>query len=66
MSGGGHPNAVEGLELLLEEEFPWTLRLHDRSFMEYLVSVMVIRKKMENGPEIHLDAQDSGPDSESS
>lgn len=49
MSGGGHPNAVEVLELLSLEEVPWTLRLHDRSFMEYLVSVMVIRKKMENG-----------------
>jgi len=49
MSGGGHPNAVDVLELLSVEEVPWTLRLHDRSFMEYLVSVMVIRKKMENG-----------------
>jgi SAM-dependent methyltransferase/uncharacterized protein YbaR (Trm112 family) len=45
-SGGGHPNAVEELELISEEDIPWTLRLHDRSVMEYLVHMMIIRKKM--------------------
>jgi SAM-dependent methyltransferase/uncharacterized protein YbaR (Trm112 family) len=44
-SGGGHPHAVEELELISEEDIPWTLRLHDRSVMEYLVHLMVIRKK---------------------
>ena len=44
LSGGGHPHAVEELELIAEEDFPWTLRLHDRSVMEYLVHLMVIRK----------------------
>jgi SAM-dependent methyltransferase/uncharacterized protein YbaR (Trm112 family) len=45
LSGGGHPHAVEELELISEEDIPWTLRLHDRSVMEYLVHLMVIRKK---------------------
>ena len=44
-SGGGHPHAVEELELISEEDVPWTLRLHDRSIMEYLVHLMIIRKK---------------------
>ena len=44
-SGGGHPHAVEELELISEEDIPWTLRLHDRSVMEYLVHMMIIRKK---------------------
>ena len=45
LSGGSHPNAVDGIELISEEDFPWTLRLHDRSVMEYLVHMMIIRKK---------------------
>jgi SAM-dependent methyltransferase len=45
LSGGGHPQAIEELELISEEDSPWTLRLHDRSVMEYLVHLMVIRKK---------------------
>jgi SAM-dependent methyltransferase len=45
MSGGGHPHAVEDLELISEENVPWTLRLHDRSVMEYLVHLMILRKK---------------------
>ena len=44
-SGGGHHHAVEELELISEEDVPWTLRLHDRSVMEYLVHLMIIRKK---------------------
>lgn len=44
-SGGGHPHALEELELISEEDILWTLRLHDRSVMEYLVHMMVIRKK---------------------
>jgi len=47
LSGGGHPNAVEDLELVSERNLPWTLRLHDRSVMEYLVHLMIIRKKNE-------------------
>lgn len=45
LSGGGHPHVLEELELISEEDLPWTLRLHDRSVMEYLVHLMVIRKK---------------------
>jgi SAM-dependent methyltransferase/uncharacterized protein YbaR (Trm112 family) len=45
LSGGGHPHAVGELELISEEDFPWTLRLHDRSIMEYLVHLMILRKK---------------------
>jgi SAM-dependent methyltransferase len=44
LSGGDHPHAIEELELIFEEDFPWTLRLHDRSVMEYLVHLMVVRK----------------------
>jgi SAM-dependent methyltransferase/uncharacterized protein YbaR (Trm112 family) len=43
-SGGGHPHSMEELELISEEDIPWTLRLHDRSVMEYLVHLMVMRK----------------------
>ena len=43
---GGHPHAMEGLSLAAEEDnIPWTLRLHDRSFMTYFVHLMVGRKK---------------------
>ena len=45
LSGGGHPNAIETLELVSEQDIPWTLRLHDRSFMEYRVQMIVVRKK---------------------
>jgi SAM-dependent methyltransferase len=45
LSGGGHPHAIEELELISEEDVPWTLRLHDRSVMEYVVHMMIIRKK---------------------
>lgn len=48
LSGGRHPHAVEALELISEKDLPWTLRLHDRSVMEYLVHLMVIRKKNED------------------
>ncbi|MEN6321585.1 MAG: methyltransferase domain-containing protein [Syntrophaceae bacterium] len=44
-SGGVHPHAIEDLNLVSEEEIPWTLRLHDRSVMEYLVHLMILRKK---------------------
>lgn len=45
LAGGEHPNAVEKLDLISEEELQWTLRLHDRSFMEYLVQMIVLQKK---------------------
>jgi SAM-dependent methyltransferase/uncharacterized protein YbaR (Trm112 family) len=45
LSGGGHPHAIEELELISEEDVPWTLRLHDRSVMEYLVHLIILRKK---------------------
>ncbi len=43
-AGGGHPSAFEELKLTAEKEIPWTLRLHDRSSMEYLVHMIAIRK----------------------
>ena len=45
LSGGGHPHAIEELKVVSEEDAPWTLRLHDRSMMKYLVHLMVIQKK---------------------
>ena len=45
LSGGTHPNAVKELKIICEaEDLPWTLRLHDRSVMCYLVHMMVVRK----------------------
>jgi SAM-dependent methyltransferase/uncharacterized protein YbaR (Trm112 family) len=44
LSGGGHHHAIADLNLVSEQDIPWTLRLHDRSVMEYLVHLMVLRK----------------------
>lgn len=44
LAGGGHSNAISNLKLITEEDFPWTLRLHDRSFVEYLVHLMVMQR----------------------
>lgn len=44
-AGGGHPHALTGLTLAAEaENIPWTLRLHDRSFMSYSNHLVVGRK----------------------
>ena len=45
LSGGCHPRPVEALECIFEQDIPWSLRLHDRSVMEYLVHLMMLRKK---------------------
>jgi len=46
LAGGDHPYAIQELELVFESEaVPWSLRLHDRSFMNYLVHLLVLRKK---------------------
>ena len=46
LSGGTHPYAIQELELVSESEsVPWTLRLHDRSFMKYLAHLIVLKKK---------------------
>lgn len=46
LAGGEHPYAIQELELVSESEaVPWNLRLHDRSFMNYLVHLLVMRKK---------------------
>lgn len=46
LAGGDHPYAIQELELVSESEaVPWNLRLHDRSFMNYLVHLLVMRKK---------------------
>ena len=45
LARGGHPNAIEELEIVSEEEkIPWSMRLHDRSFMEYPVHMIAVRK----------------------
>lgn len=46
LSGGGHANAIEELELITETaNIPWSLRLHNRSCMKYLVHMVLLRKK---------------------
>jgi SAM-dependent methyltransferase/uncharacterized protein YbaR (Trm112 family) len=46
LAGGDHPYAIQELELISETEgFPWSLRLHERSFMKYLVHLVVVRKR---------------------
>jgi SAM-dependent methyltransferase/uncharacterized protein YbaR (Trm112 family) len=42
---GNHSCLFEEFEFLSEKDISWTLRLHDRSFMEYLVHMIVLRKK---------------------
>jgi len=44
-AGGEHPHALTGLTLAAEaENVPWTLRLHDRSFITYLSHLAAGRK----------------------
>ena len=45
LSGGSHPNVIEELELISEDDTPWTLRLHDRSYMKYLLHMITVQKK---------------------
>ena len=46
LAGGGHPDAVADLVPISEvEAVPWHLRLHDRSYMNYLVHLVAVRKK---------------------
>jgi SAM-dependent methyltransferase len=52
LAGGEHPYAIQELELVSESEaVPWTLRLHDRSFMNYQVHLLVVRKKPTSVPD---------------
>lgn len=45
LAGGGHPCAIETLQLIAEEhERPWRVRLHDRSAMTYLVHLVALAK----------------------
>jgi len=51
LAGGGHPNAIEDLEIVSEaEKIPWSMRLHDRSFMKYPVHMITVRKKSSSTP----------------
>jgi SAM-dependent methyltransferase/uncharacterized protein YbaR (Trm112 family) len=51
LAGGEHPYAIQELEVLSESEaVPWNLRLHDRSFMNYLVHLLVLRKRWASPP----------------
>ncbi len=46
MAGGGHPKALEELELISEENtLPWSVRIHDRSVMQYIVHMVVAKSK---------------------
>jgi SAM-dependent methyltransferase len=52
LAGGEHGYAIQELELVSESEaVPWTLRLHDRSFMNYQVHLLVVRKKPTSVPD---------------
>jgi SAM-dependent methyltransferase/uncharacterized protein YbaR (Trm112 family) len=51
LAGGGHPHAIEDLEIVSESErIPWSMRLHDRSFMKYPVHIIAARKKSPSAP----------------
>lgn len=45
LSGGSHPKALQELIFEFEHDFPWTLRLHDRSSVEYIVQLFGVQKK---------------------
>ena len=52
LAAGEHPYAIQELELVSESEaVPWSLRLHDRSFMNYQVHLLVVRKKPTSVPD---------------
>ncbi len=45
LAHGSHPMCVENLELVSEfEAIPWSVRLHDRCVMQYLVHMIIARK----------------------
>ena len=42
---GTHPQAIDHIHVVSElKDLPWTVRMHDRSLVEYRVHMMVIRK----------------------
>jgi SAM-dependent methyltransferase/uncharacterized protein YbaR (Trm112 family) len=46
LTPGGHPQSISGLKLLAEADgVPWTVRLHDRSAMNYLVQLLVAESR---------------------
>jgi SAM-dependent methyltransferase/uncharacterized protein YbaR (Trm112 family) len=48
LTSAAHPQSIHGLELLAEaDDVPWTVRLHERSAMSYLVHLLVARKRPE-------------------
>jgi SAM-dependent methyltransferase/uncharacterized protein YbaR (Trm112 family) len=52
LAGGGHPQEIEDLEIVSEaEKIPWSMRLHDRSFMKYPVHMIAVRKKSPSAPD---------------
>ncbi len=53
LAGGGHPASIQDLEPVFEiESSPWTVRLHDRSAMQYGVHTIAVRKKDDSRPDI--------------
>jgi len=46
LTPGAHPGAVEGLEILAEDDaVSWRVRLHDRSAMDYRVHLLALRRR---------------------
>lgn len=45
------PAELRRLEVMREEDVPWSLRLHDRSLMHYLTHLMVLKKIQGISPE---------------
>jgi SAM-dependent methyltransferase len=44
-AGGEHPYAIKELAIAAEEhDVPWTLRIHDRSIMQYMVHLITLQK----------------------
>ena len=45
LAGGTHPLAIQQLKLVSEVQgHPWSVRLHDRSFVQYRVHTLVVEK----------------------
>lgn len=46
LAGGGHPHALADLAIERElDGVPWTVRLHDRAFMQYRSYLAILRKQ---------------------
>lgn len=49
LAGGDHPMALKGLRLVKEvPDLPWSVRLHDRSYMQYTSHLVVVESIADN------------------